>query len=101
TLCTTKPGVPKPVFNETRCTYMAEAMPRCEYLAAACAAFPDPVVCHATNEFCEENVMGPYLKDVEKMERNFYDITAGCEYKDLCYAQIPAIDNYLNMDWVW
>lgn len=29
TLCTIKPGVEKPVFNQTRCDIIAENIPRC------------------------------------------------------------------------
>lgn len=47
TLCTTNPGVDKPVFNETRCDMMAAAMPRCMDLVHVCYNHPDPVSAHA------------------------------------------------------
>ena len=53
TLCTTKPGVAKPVFNQTRCQIIAEALPRCIYVYEACYRYPDEVLCKATDQVCE------------------------------------------------
>lgn len=52
TLCTTKPGVEEPVFNDTRCQIIADALPRCLYVYEACYRYPDKALCKATDQVC-------------------------------------------------
>ncbi|KAF6811451.1 serine carboxypeptidase [Colletotrichum sojae] len=98
TLCTTKPGVPEPVFNKTRCAGMADALPRCMYLQRACYAFPDPIICGAATNFCMEKVDMLYYGEVGKGGRNPFDITAPCETEDICYGAGEGIERYINSD---
>ncbi|KAJ3957998.1 hypothetical protein N0V92_005446 [Colletotrichum tropicale] len=101
TLCTTKPGVPAPVFNESLCGQMAAALPRCMYLQEACYAFPDPIVCEAAGAFCFGHVDELYYRDVRKGGRNPFDITAPCETESICYKAGDGIEEYVKSDKVW
>lgn len=56
TLCTTKPGVTEPVFNETRCEMIAEALPRCVYVHEACYLYPDERLCKAADTVCSGTI---------------------------------------------
>ncbi|WYZ39540.1 hypothetical protein EsH8_III_001454 [Colletotrichum jinshuiense] len=101
TLCTTKPGVPAPVFNASSCARIADALPRCMYLQEACYAFPDPVICAAAGDFCFERIEWLYYQEVKAGGRNPFDITAPCETEDICYGASGAIEAYINSDRVW
>lgn len=97
TLCTTNPGVKKPVFNQTRCDIMATNIPRCMELAKVCYNHPDPKICEAAEEVCWDGVIVHYDGESGKGGRNRFDIIHGCETKDdLCYPEIPLIGEYLN-----
>lgn len=52
TLCTTNPGVSEPVFNKTRCDYMAETLPICMDVYDVCIHHPYKPVCQATELMC-------------------------------------------------
>jgi cathepsin A (carboxypeptidase C) len=73
TLCTTNPGVDKPVFNQSRCDIMASNMPRCMDVAAVCDRNPDPALCSAAFDVCYEGVMGFYEDEAGKGGRNRFD----------------------------
>lgn len=73
TLCTTKPGVPTPVFNETRCDIMAANMPRCMDVAKACIQNPDPAICKAAGSVCYEGIIGWYENESGEGGRNRFD----------------------------
>ncbi|KAF2790897.1 carboxypeptidase Y precursor [Melanomma pulvis-pyrius CBS 109.77] len=104
TLCTTNPGIESPVFNSTRCDIMASNLPRCMDLGSVCYSHPDPAICQAAAQVCWTGVIEHY--DGESGDgggnRNRFDITRPCDTKDeLCYAEIPRIETYLNLPWVW
>jgi cathepsin A (carboxypeptidase C) len=73
TLCTTNPGVEKPVFNQTRCDIMAANMPRCMDISAVCVQNPDPALCSAAFSVCYEGVIGFYEDEAGKGGRNRFD----------------------------
>ncbi|KAK3065078.1 hypothetical protein LTS18_011288 [Coniosporium uncinatum] len=101
TLCTTHPGVEKPVFNETRCDIMAANMPRCVEVMETCYERPDPAVCEAAAEVCWNGVVGWYDGESGKGGRNRFDITAPCEIDDFCYPETAMIEEYMNTKLVW
>jgi cathepsin A (carboxypeptidase C) len=73
TLCTTNPGVEKPVFNETRCDIMAANLPRCLELVTVCYDHPDPLICLASINFCLDGVINFYDGESGKGGRNRFD----------------------------
>jgi cathepsin A (carboxypeptidase C) len=103
TLCTTNPGVESPVFNQTRCDIMATHLPRCMDLAKVCYNHPDFEICQAANKVCWNGVIVHYDGESGSQGgRNRFDITHPCEEaNDLCYKEIPRINDYLNLPWVF
>lgn len=75
TLCTTNPGVKKPVFNETRCDIIAANVPRCLDVAKTCYERPDPAICNAASKVCEDGVISFYEGESYPGGRNPYDST--------------------------
>jgi cathepsin A (carboxypeptidase C) len=96
TLCTTKPGVSKPVFNATSCKKVAESLPRCDYIVQACTAFPDPAICNTAYEWCYKNVLSLYYDDIKAGGRNPYDITAPCDVDGICYQTSSWVEDWVN-----
>lgn len=102
TLCTTNPGVEKPVFNKTRCDIMASNMPRCLDLARVCYDHPDVAICEAGFQICWKGVIEYYDGESGAGGRNRFDITNPCySGDDLCYYEAARIQKYLNLPWVW
>jgi cathepsin A (carboxypeptidase C) len=101
TLCTTNPGVEKPVFNQTRCDIISSNMPRCMDVTAVCEQNPDPALCSAALSVCYEGIIGLYEDESGKGGRNRFDITAPCEIDDMCYIQAARVEQYLNSPAVW
>ncbi|EZF36061.1 Carboxypeptidase [Trichophyton interdigitale] len=102
TLCTTNPGVEKPVFNETRCDIIAKNMPRCMKVAEVCRRNPDPAICLSAQSVCDEGITGLYDKESDvKGGRNRFDITTPCQADDICYVQGLHLQSYLNTRLVW
>ncbi|KAF2473664.1 alpha/beta-hydrolase [Lindgomyces ingoldianus] len=102
TLCTTNPGIKSPIFNSTRCDIMASNLPRCMNLAQVCYQHPDPAICAAASTICWNGVISHYDSESGPGGRNRFDITTPCKTKDeLCYPEIPHIQEYLNLPWVW
>lgn len=104
TLCTTNPGTKSPVFNQTRCDIIAANIPRCMDLGRVCYEHPDPALCAAAEQVCWEGVIVHY--DGESGDfggnRNRFNIEEPCETADaICYPEIPHIQEYLNLPWVW
>ena len=97
TLCTTNPGVDKPIFNETRCDIMAANLPRCIELGKVCYSHPDPVICLAAEEVCWYGVIQYYDGESGKGGRNRFDITAPCDIDDFCYVSTDRVQAYLNL----
>lgn len=113
TLCTTKPGVEVPVFNETRCTIIAETLPRCLYVHEACYKYPDEKLCKAADEICM-SIRDLYDNEAGAGSRDPYDselkrpsvlvpplnmvvpVTRKCEVEHLCYDGALDIQTYLN-----
>lgn len=73
TLCTTNPGVDKPVLNETRCDIMAENLPRCVEVSKVCYNSPDPAICAAAESVCWDGVIKYYDAESYKGGRNRFD----------------------------
>lgn len=92
--CTNVTGI-GPLLNDTVCERMASAVPRCEYLLSACHAFPDPLVCQASLDFCGSELGVPYVES----GRNYYDISKPCEGY-LCYPIMNSITKFLRTDFV-
>jgi cathepsin A (carboxypeptidase C) len=102
TLCTTNPGVSSPVFNTTRCDIMAANIPRCMSLAKICYAHPDPEICFVAGKACWDGVIVHYDGESGPGGRNRFNIHEKCdESNELCYPEIVAIQEYLNLAWVW
>ncbi|RDK40928.1 alpha/beta-hydrolase [Aspergillus phoenicis ATCC 13157] len=101
TLCTTNPGVPSPIFNETRCDIMAANMPHCMDLYDICIQHSDPAICHAAQSVCYDGVVGWYDNEAGADGRNRFDITAPCEIDEMCYIEAALIERYLNSPSVW
>ncbi|ORY16899.1 Alpha/Beta hydrolase protein [Clohesyomyces aquaticus] len=102
TLCTRNPGVKSPIFNSTRCDIMATHLPRCMNLADVCYKNPDPAICAVAETVCWKGVIEHYDGESGAGGRNRFDITAPCKTKDdFCYSEIPLIQDYLNLPWVW
>jgi cathepsin A (carboxypeptidase C) len=80
TLCTTKPGVKKPVFNETRCDIMATNLPRCIDVAKTCYDHPDPAICSAASEVCWDGVIKYYDGESYAGGRNRFDSNVPSNY---------------------
>jgi cathepsin A (carboxypeptidase C) len=97
TLCTTNPGVKKPIFNETRCDIMATNLPRCIEVAKTCYEHPDPAICDAAGSVCWDGVVKYYDGESYPGGRNRFDITRPCDLDDLCYAESHLIEEYLNL----
>lgn len=99
TLCTTNPGVDKPVFNATRCDIIAENLPRCIDVSQACYDHPDPAICATAKQVCYDGVMKHYDGEAG---RNRFDITAPCKTPDdSCYFELERINKFLNSPWVF
>jgi cathepsin A (carboxypeptidase C) len=73
TLCTTAPGVDKPVFNETRCDIMSDNMARCIEVLAVCYNHADPAICSAASMVCWYGVVSYYDGESGKGGRNRFD----------------------------
>lgn len=97
TTCTTKPGIAKPIFNDTICDTMAEHLPECMRLMKICDENPDYIICQTAGEYCLDKVTGYYEYDES---RNRFDITAPCEVPEICYVEADYIEEYLNKPWV-
>lgn len=103
TLCTTNPGLDKPIFNSTRCDIMATNLPRCLDLSRVCYEHPDHAICSAAAEVCWDGVIEFYDSESGSGgNRNRFDITFPCESgDDLCYKESALIDKYLNLPHVF
>lgn len=73
TLCTTNPGVAKPIFNNTICDIMAANMPRCMEVFETCVRNPDPAICDAALSVCYDGVLSWYEDEAGKGGRNRFD----------------------------
>lgn len=97
TLCSTNPGVSRPIFNNTRCDIMASNLPRCQELIKVCYSHSDPAICAAASGICWNGVMSYYDSESSyKGGRNRFDITAPCEMDMFCYKEMQLIQDYLN-----
>jgi cathepsin A (carboxypeptidase C) len=82
---------------------MSTHLPRCMYLADICYSNPDFEICQAANKICWEGVIEHYDGESGGVGgRNRFDITTPCVTEgDMCYAEIPLINEYLNLPWVY
>jgi carboxypeptidase C (cathepsin A) len=90
--CTNVTGI-GPLLESSVCEKMAGAVGRCEYLMTACHAFPDPVICRYSFEFCQQELEMPYIRS----GLNYYDISRPCDGY-LCYPIMASITKYLRTD---
>jgi carboxypeptidase C (cathepsin A) len=72
--CTNVTGI-GPLLDSEVCERMAGAVGRCEYLMEACHAYPDPLICRASSQYCSDELETPYFRS----GRNYYDISRPCE----------------------
>jgi cathepsin A (carboxypeptidase C) len=72
-------------------------------LAKVCYNHPDFDICQAAEKVCWEGVIEHYDGESGGVGgRNRFDITNPCVVEDeLCYAEIPRINEYLNLPWVF
>ncbi|KAG0651553.1 Carboxypeptidase Y [Hyphodiscus hymeniophilus] len=91
TLCTTNPGVDKPVFNETRCEIMAANLPRCMDVLKTCYEHSDPAICSAASMVCWDGVIKWYDSESYTGGRNRFDTLI----QD--YLNIPATFSALGV----
>ena len=73
TLCTTNPGVDKPIFNETRCDIIASNLPRCIEVIETCIERPDIAICGAAAQVCWDGILAYYDGESGKGGRNRFD----------------------------
>ena len=73
TLCTTNPGVERPVFNETRCDIIASNLPRCLEVLETCIQRPDIAICSAATQVCWDGILAYYDGESGKGGRNRFD----------------------------
>ncbi|KAI9731326.1 MAG: hypothetical protein M1834_005229 [Cirrosporium novae-zelandiae] len=99
TLCTTKPGIREPVFNETRCQIIAETLPRCAYVHEACYKYPDEILCKAADQVCQE-IRRLFYDESHAGGRDPFDITRTCEVDGVCYSGAIMVQEYMNLPWV-
>ncbi|KAK7420506.1 hypothetical protein QQX98_002704 [Neonectria punicea] len=101
TLCKVLPGQKAPVFNETRCSAIAEALPRCMYVHKACYDYPDPLICQAADSFCMTQIRNLYDSEAGAGGRDPFDVTRTCEVDEFCYLGVIGIQDYMNTPAVW
>ncbi|KAF7560127.1 hypothetical protein G7046_g4025 [Stylonectria norvegica] len=101
TLCKPRPGQNAPVFNETRCNAIAEALPRCMYVHEACYDYPDPLICQAADSFCMTEIRDLFDSEVGLGGRDPFDVTRTCEIDQFCYLGVIYIETYINNPKVW
>jgi carboxypeptidase C (cathepsin A) len=90
--CTNVTGI-GPLLNSTVCDRMSAAVGRCEYLMSACHAYPDPLICRASTEYCVEELEMPYVES----GLNYYDISKPCDGY-LCYPIMNSITKFLRTE---
>ncbi|KAJ8207616.1 hypothetical protein LV164_004225 [Aspergillus fumigatus] len=100
TLCTTKPGVDEPVFNQTRCQIISEKLPRCISIYEVCYRYPDELLCKAASEVCGV-IKELYHNESHAGGRDPFDITRICEVDHLCFSQTLEIQKYINKPGTW
>ncbi|EAW21345.1 putative carboxypeptidase Y [Aspergillus fischeri NRRL 181] len=100
TLCTTKPGVDEPVFNQTRCQIISEKLPRCISIYEVCYRHPDEVLCKAADAVCGV-IKELYHNESHAGGRDPFDITRTCEVDHLCFSQTLEIQKYINKPSTW
>lgn len=72
-------------------------------LAKICYAHPDFEICQAANKICWAGVISHYDGESGGVGgRNRFDVTTPCVAEgEMCYAEIPRINEYLNLPWVF
>ncbi|KAG9235078.1 putative carboxypeptidase Y [Amylocarpus encephaloides] len=90
--CTNVTGI-GPLLKTSVCEKMAVAVPRCEYLMSACHAYPDPIICKASTQYCEKELALPYVES----GLNYYDISKPC-IGYLCYPIAESITKFLRTE---
>ena len=88
-----------PILNQTECVRMAPIAARCEYLADACAAFPDEIVCGAVGDYCEPTLKAAItgLKVGHPWDRTF---ACTAPRPDACYPELKGITELFAMSQV-
>ncbi|KAK0711425.1 Alpha/Beta hydrolase protein [Lasiosphaeris hirsuta] len=81
------------VLDESECTSMDNALPRCQSLINNCYESGSVWSCVPAAIYCNNAFIGPY----QRTGQNVYDIRGKCEdSSNLCYSALGWISDYLN-----
>ncbi|KAJ3984287.1 Alpha/Beta hydrolase protein [Lentinula detonsa] len=84
----------KPVQSISNCVRMKIALPRCQQrMQQSCFDQFDLINCRAAINFCDSEISA----NMWASGRNVYDISKMCVGSDLCYDEVTAIKEYLDM----
>ncbi|KAK5163498.1 uncharacterized protein LTR77_010680 [Saxophila tyrrhenica] len=82
------------VLDESECTSMDNALPRCQSLIQSCYNSESVWSCVPASIYCNNAMIGPY----QRSGRNPYDVRKDCKGNSLCYDELDWIQEYLNKD---
>ncbi|KAF1952108.1 carboxypeptidase Y-like protein A [Byssothecium circinans] len=80
------------VLDESACTAMDNALPRCASLIENCYNSESVWSCVPASIYCNNAMIGPY----QRTGQNVYDVRRPCGNNDLCYDEIDWISSFLN-----
>ncbi|KAF2642107.1 carboxypeptidase Y-like protein A [Massarina eburnea CBS 473.64] len=80
------------VLEESQCTAMDNAYPRCASLIENCYNSESVWSCVPASIYCNNAMIGPY----QRTGQNVYDVRRPCGNNDLCYDEIDWISSFLN-----
>lgn len=80
------------ILDDDACQGMKNSEDRCISLIDSCYDTESAWTCVPATIYCNNAMMGPY----QQTGLNVYDIRKPCENDNLCYADLPYIEQYLN-----
>jgi cathepsin A (carboxypeptidase C) len=81
------------VLDESECSSMDAALPRCESLVSNCYESGSVWSCVPAAIYCNNAMIGPF----QRTGQNVYDVRSKCEdTSNLCYKGLGYISEYLN-----
>lgn len=80
------------VLDESSCTSMDNALPRCESLIQSCYDYESVWTCVPAAIYCNNALLGPY----QSTGQNVYDVRRPCGDNPLCYDALDYDTDYLN-----
>ncbi|KAJ3759505.1 Alpha/Beta hydrolase protein [Lentinula raphanica] len=84
----------KPVQSIANCVRMKMALPRCQQrMQESCFDMFDSINCRAAITFCDSEISAGMWAS----GRNVYDISKMCVGNELCYDEVSAIKEYLDI----